>query len=175
MRWRNSGVQRGNQDGLFVATFCTSYYPQNKSTRSPSRTHTVYISIPTIICSLAHGHAGLMSRGSYNWILVKSEFFIACNCTYFIIFFFKRTRYLRIDSVHIKFVGHNLKDAHRRNICNFWLVTNISNIICRHVYDLSQCQISYIWLQWFIRYRHKPKIKYVFHALAIFFFTFYRK
>jgi hypothetical protein len=45
--------------------------------------------------------------------------------------------YLRIDSVYVKFAGHNLKVKHR--VCNYCLSSNTSLITCG--YDVHGCFI----------------------------------
>jgi hypothetical protein len=44
-----------------------------------------------------------------------------------------RTWYFSIDFVYFKFVGLSCQDSHRRHICNFGLIKNISCRICRHL------------------------------------------
>jgi hypothetical protein len=57
---------------------------------------------------------------------------------------------------HMKFVADNLKDSHRRQVCNYLVQNNISYTF-KYAYDLPQCHISHASVQWFVAYRPKKK------------------
>jgi hypothetical protein len=46
---------------------------------------------------------------------------------------------------------------------------------CIYAYELSACQASNAWVQWFIIYHHETEAKYRFHAAAMLLFYIQQK
>jgi hypothetical protein len=101
---------------------------------------------PTVKCNLGHGYySGLVHRyvqttlGPESVIDFNSKYKLQIVTVVIIIFHFSKISYLNTDPVCIKLFRHNLKFAlvpclYWCHVCNCWLMSNISYMICSYVY-----------------------------------------